>query len=54
MKRFIAVVGLNYVVDPEAPKELRKEIRVEAGGEVPAEVVERSPWLLEQGYVQEG
>jgi hypothetical protein len=46
-ERFIAHCGLNYDCTAENPD----GVRVEAGGEVPARVVQASPWLIEQGIV---
>lgn len=45
--KYTAAVGINY------PGKDGKSIRVEAGEAVPASVVKRSPWLLEQGLVTE-
>jgi hypothetical protein len=45
--QYVALSGLNYgcaVEDPEGT-------RIEAGEDVPAEVVKNAPWLLEQGHV---
>lgn len=46
-ERLIARFGLNYDCTEENPD----GVRVEAGEEVPARVVQASPWLLEQGVV---
>ncbi len=43
--KYIANVGINYQVARG------REVRVEPGEDVPAEVVARSPWLVEQGLV---
>lgn len=40
--QYVAIYGLNYGPDGT---------RVEPGGDVPAEVVENAPWLLEKGHV---
>lgn len=40
--QYVAIYGLNYGPDGT---------RVEPGGDVPAEVVENAPWLLEHGHV---
>jgi hypothetical protein len=42
--KYVANVGINY-------PGRRGEERLEAGEEVPAGVVERAPWLLEQQIV---
>lgn len=44
--RYVAVTGLNYVLQPGPG-----EGRCEPGDDVPEYVVQRSPWLLEQGAV---
>lgn len=46
-KAYRARTGLNF---PD-PAQTDAEVRVEAGGTVPAAVVDANPWLLEQGHV---
>jgi len=46
---YIARFGLNYGCTDDDPN----GVRVEAGDEVPASVIEASPWLIEQGHVAE-
>lgn len=41
-KRYRAVIGMDSPTD-----------RYEAGADVPASVIEGSPWLLEEGVVEE-
>ncbi len=43
--KYTATVGINYIGSND------REIRVEPGGNVPASVVKRSPWLVDQGLV---
>lgn len=45
---YLAVMGLNYGATEDDPN----GVRVEAGSEVPAEVVAKSPWLLSDGWVR--
>lgn len=45
---YVALVGLNHSTTPENP---RGE-RVERGEEVPAAIVEASPWLLRNNHVR--
>ena len=44
---YVALTGLNFRANPDE----EKEVRIEAGGEVPASVVDASPWLLTDGHV---
>lgn len=42
---YVAVVGVNWT-------DSKGEHRAEPGEQVPASVIKRSPWLLEQGAVR--
>ncbi len=43
--KYVAQTGINYRTPDGGEK------RVEAGGIVPPYVIQRSPWLIEQGHV---
>jgi len=46
--QYVALVGLNYGCTDDDPA----GTRLEAGADVPAEVIATSPWLLEQSLVK--
>ena len=46
-KEYVATVGMNLLCDESNPD----GTRIEAGAVVPAAVLEKAPWLIEQGHV---
>ncbi len=46
--QYVALIGLNHSTTPENPRGKR----VERGEEVPAAIVEASPWLLTGNHVR--